>query len=405
MCGLSGELRFDGASADVSAVTRMTATMEPRGPDGFGLWSQGSLALGHRRLKIIDLSVRASQPMVDAELGLAGVFNGCLYNYKDLREELRAGGYHFFSASDTEVLVKAYHRWGQRCVDHFKGMFAFAVVERDTGRLILGRDRLGIKPLYLTRDGSRLRFASTLPALLAGGGVDTDIDKTALHHYMTFHSVVPPPLTIITGVSKLPPATVRTFEPDGSTFDDYANWDLDFTRGRSLTPAEWTGAVLAASAYRGGPANGGRRASRRAAVWRAGLQLHRGAARRAGQRDLQTFSIGFADAGGESGDEFAYSDLDRRTFPHRPPQDPDRRLAATAGATGAVAAMSEPMVSHDAVAFYLLAQEVSRHVKVVQSGQGADEVFAGYDWYPPLADVPREEAAGAYSRVVLRSCA
>ena len=105
MCGLSGELRFDGASADVSAVTRMTAMMEPRGPDGFGLWSQGSLALGHRRLKIIDLSVRASQPMVDAELGLAAVFNGCLYNYKDLREELRAGGYHFFSASDTEVLV------------------------------------------------------------------------------------------------------------------------------------------------------------------------------------------------------------------------------------------------------------------------------------------------------------
>ena len=399
MCGLSGELRFDGAPADVSAVARMTATMEPRGPDGFGLWSQGSLALGHRRLKIIDLSVRASQPMVDAELGLAGVFNGCLYNYKDLREELRAGGYRFFSASDTEVLVKAYHRWGQRCVDHFKGMFAFAVVERDTGRLILGRDRLGIKPLYLTRDGSRLRFASTLPALLAGGGVDTDIDKTALHHYMTFHSVVPPPLTIITGVSKLPPATVRTFEPDGSTFDDYAYWDLDFTRGRSLTPAEWTEAVLA-----------GLRTAvdrRMVADVPVGVLLSGGLdssfivalLARAGQRDLQTFSIGFADAGGESGDEFAYSDLvaERfRTDHHKIQIDDSRLLPAL---TGAVAAMSEPMVSHDAVAFYLLAQEVSRHVKVVQSGQGADEVFAGYDWYPPLADVPREEAAGAYSRV------
>ncbi|HEX9098305.1 MAG TPA: N-acetylglutaminylglutamine amidotransferase [Candidatus Dormibacteraeota bacterium] len=399
MCGLSGELRFDGASADVSAVARMTATMEPRGPDGFGLWSQGSLALGHRRLKIIDLSVRASQPMVDAELGLAGVFNGCLYNYKDLREELRAGGYHFFSASDTEVLVKAYHRWGQRCVDHFKGMFAFAVAERDTGRLILGRDRLGIKPLYLTRDGSRLRFASTLPALLAGGGVDTDVDKTALHHYMTFHSVVPPPLTIITGVSKLPPATVRTFEPDGSTFDDYAYWDPDFTRGRSLTPAEWTEAVLAglrtavdrrmvADVPVGVLLSGGLDSSFIVALL-AG----------AGQRDLQTFSIGFADAGGESGDEFAYSDLvaERfRTDHHKIQIDDSRLLPAL---TGAVAAMSEPMVSHDAVAFYLLAQEVSRHVKVVQSGQGADEVFAGYDWYPPLADVPREEAAGAYSRV------
>ena len=149
MCGLSGEIRFDGRAADVGAVGRMTDAMHDRGPDGSGLWSLGPVALGHRRLKIIDLSDRAAQPMVDSALGLAGVFNGCLYNYRELREELRGEGYRFFSTSDTEVLVKAFHRWGPECVEHFTGMFAFAVFERDTGRLTLGRVRLGIKPMYV----------------------------------------------------------------------------------------------------------------------------------------------------------------------------------------------------------------------------------------------------------------
>lgn len=204
MCGLSGELRFDGRPADVAAVARMNDVMHDRGPDGAGLWSLGPVALGHRRLRIIDLSDRGAQPMVDSDLGLTGVFNGCLYNYRGLRGELEGLGYRFFSTSDTEVLVKSFHRWGGGCVDRFKGMFAFAVAERDTGRLTLGRDRLGIKPLYVSQDAGRLRFASSLPALLAGGGVDTGIDRVALHHYMTFHSVVPAERTILAGVRKLP---------------------------------------------------------------------------------------------------------------------------------------------------------------------------------------------------------
>jgi asparagine synthase (glutamine-hydrolysing) len=396
MCGLSGELRLDGETADVAAVAAMTRAMEPRGPDGTGLWSQGPVALGHRRLKIIDLSDRAAQPMTDSDLGLTAVFNGCLYNYQDLREDLRAEGYRFFSTSDTEVLIKAYHRWGRACVDRFMGMFAFGIVERDSGDVVLGRDRLGIKPMYLTRDARRVRFASTLPALLAGGGVSTDIDLAALHHYMTFHSVVPPPRTIFTSVQKLPPATVRTFHPDGTT-DDLTYWRPSFTR--HLSRDDWSEAVLAAL---------------RTAVDRrmvadvpVGVLLSGGLdssfivalLAEAGQRDLKTFSIGFAAAGGESGDEFAYSDLVAERFGtdhHQIMIDDSRLLPAL---TGAVTAMSEPMVSHDAVAFYLLSQEVSRHVKVVQSGQGADEVFAGYDWYPPLGDVPRGDVAQAYAKV------
>lgn len=396
MCGISGELRLDGGPADVTAVARMMAAMQTRGPDGSGVLAQGALAFGHRRLKIIDLSQRAAQPIADSELGLTGVFNGCIYNYKELRAELEAAGYRFFSSSDTEVLIKSFHRWGKDCVSHFKGMFAFAVHERETGLLTLGRDRLGIKPLYLSATTDRLRFASTLPALLAGGGVDTSLDLVALHHYMTFHSVVPAPRTILAGVTKLPPATVRTVRPDGS-FEDHLYWTPSFTR--DLAVADWSEAVLAAL---------------RTAVDRrmvadvpVGVLLSGGLdssfivalLAEAGQRDLATFSIGFHSAGGESGDEFAYSDLVAERFgtDHHQIQVADSMLLPALG--GAVAAMSEPMVSHDCVAFYLLSQEVSRHVKVVQSGQGADEVFAGYDWYPPLARTPRHAAAAAYAEV------
>ncbi|MFD8529340.1 N-acetylglutaminylglutamine amidotransferase [Streptosporangium canum] len=402
MCGLSGEIRFDGRAADVGAVGRMTDAMHDRGPDGSGLWSLGPVALGHRRLKIIDLSDRAAQPMVDSALGLTGVFNGCLYNYRELREELRGEGYRFFSTSDTEVLVKAFHRWGPECVEHFTGMFAFAVFERDTGRLTLGRDRLGIKPMYVAQDAARLRFASSLPALLAGGGVGTDIDRVALHHYMTFHSVVPAERTILTGVRKLPPATVRTVEA-GGTVTDHCYWRPPHTRSAlpeyaGLTSDEWNEAVL--DRLRGAVRR------RMVADVPVGVLLSGGLdssmivalLAEEGQEGLSTFSIGFHAAGGESGDEFAYSDLVARHFGtdhHRILVDDTRLLPALERAVGA---MSEPMVSHDCVAFHLLSEEVSRHVKVVQSGQGADEVFAGYSWYPPMAGLPREEAAATYAR-------
>ena len=401
MCGLAGELRFDGRRADVAALERMTACQRHRGPDGDGLWVRGPVGLGHRRLSIIDLSERGAQPMTDSHLGLTVVFNGIVYNHRQLRAELERAGHRFFSTSDTEVVLKAYAQWGTACVEHFLGMFAFAVVEHATGRVVLGRDRLGIKPLYVDTRPDRLRFASTLQALLTGGGVDTSIDRTALAHYMTFHSVVPAPLTILTGVRKLPPATVRVVEADG-TSRDTVYWRPSFTRdpGRAdWTSRDWEEALLGAL---------------RTAVERrmvsdvpVGVLLSGGIdsslvvalLAEQGQTGLATFSIGFESAGEESGDEFEYSSLvaDRfGTDHHRIPIDDSRLLP---GIDAAVAAMSEPMVSHDCVAFYLLAQEVSRHMKVVQSGQGADEVLGGYDWYPPLAAVPRDDAVEAYSRV------
>ncbi len=400
MCGLAGEIRFDGAAADVAAVARMAATMADRGPDGAGVWAQRGVALGHRRLKVIDLSEHAAQPMVDSELGLTIVFNGCIYNYPELREQLHAKGHRFFSTGDTEVVLKGYREWGEQVVDHLHGMFAFAIVERDSGRVVLGRDRLGIKPLYLSETAERLRFASTLPALLAGGGVDTGLDREALHSYLSFHSVVPAPRTVLAGVRKLPPATVRVIEADG-TSREHVYWAPSYERVAERarwTEDDWEEATLEAL----------RLAVRRRMVSdvEVGVLLSGGVdsslvvglLAEQGQQDLRTFSIGFEPVGGRSGDEFVYSDLIAERFATKHTQmmvPPERVLPAL---DHAVAAMNEPMVSHDVVAFYLLSQEVSRHVRVVQSGQGADEVFAGYHWYPPMmgAGDPLDTYAAAF---------
>ncbi|OMC21008.1 N-acetylglutaminylglutamine amidotransferase [Mycobacterium colombiense] len=400
MCGVTGEVRLDGQAPDVAAVSAMAAVLTPRGPDTGGAWSQGRVALGHRRLKIIDLTEAGAQPMVDSELGLSLAWNGCIYNYKELRQELSGYGYRFFSHSDTEVLIKAYHRWGDDFVSHLFGMFAFAIVERDSGRVLLGRDRLGIKPLYVTEDNHRVRFASTLPALLAGGGVDTRIDPVALHHYMSFHSVVPAPNTILRGVRKVPPASLVAIEPDGRrTVTTY--WAPDFTRHADRadwSERDWEDAVLStlrlavkrrlvADVPVGCLLSGGVDSS-----------LIVGLLAEAGQHGLSTFSIGFESAGGVKGDEFQYSDIVAQRFEtnhHQIRIETDRMLPALDGAIGA---MSEPMVSHDCVAFYLLSQEVARHVKVVQSGQGADEVFAGYHWYPPMGEAAAATLDGAVAQ-------
>jgi asparagine synthase (glutamine-hydrolysing) len=389
MCGFAGEIAVSRA-ADRDAVERMAQTLAPRGPDGSGSWSAGPIALAHRRLKIIDLSAAGDQPMVDTDLGLTIVFNGCIYNHRELREELSQAGYSFFSTSDTEVILKAYDHWGTDCVDHLLGMFAFAIFEHTSQRLVLVRDRLGIKPLYLAHTGDALRFASTLPALLAGGGIDTSLDPVALHHYFSWHAVVPAPRTILTGVRKLPPATVLTVEPSGKT-TSHTYWRADFERDpdrASWGEPEWAAAVqqslrtaverrMVADVPVGVLLSGGIDSS-----------LIVGLLAEQGQRGLETFSVGFDDVGDREGNEFFYSDAVAQEFEtehHQIHIPTDRMLPALDGAIGA---MSEPMTSHDCVAFYLLSEEVSKSLKVVQSGQGADEVFGGYSWYPPLGDAP-----------------
>ncbi len=298
------------------------------------------------------------------------------------------------------MIAKAYHRWGAGCVERFLGVFAFAVYEHDSRTTVLARDRLGIKPLYLAETPGRLRFASTLPALLAAGEVGTSIDPVALHHYLSFHSLVPAPRTILTGIRKLPPATVRTIHADGSG-QERTYWSASHRRRAehaAMSADGWSAAVLDAL----------RRAVHRRMVadvpvgvlLSGGLDSSLVVALLAeqGQRGLRTFSVGFEAAGGESGDEFRWSDAVAGHF-----GTDHEKLMVPAGdllpAVDRAVAASEPMVSHDCVAFYLLSEQVSRSVTVVQSGQGADEVFAGYDWYRPLAGVPRDRAEAAYRSV------
>jgi asparagine synthase (glutamine-hydrolysing) len=388
MCGICGEIRFDETMPAVDTIARMNGVLFPRGPDGSGIYQSRHIAVGHQRLKILDLSEHAQQPMIDNDLGLGIVFNGCIYNFRDLRTELRALGYRFFSDGDTEVILKAYAAWGEHCVERFHGMFAFAIWERDSGRMVLARDRLGIKPLYYSEIDKGLRFASTLPALLATPGIDTSVDPVALHHYMTFHAVVPAPLTILRGVRKLPPATVRVIEPDGRS-RDACYWRLHYgctAEERELGDEDWQTQTLDAL----------RTAVERRLVadvpvgvlLSGGLDssLIVGLLAEQGQRGLNTFSVGFESVDDEKGDEFQYSDIIARHFGtehHQIRVGSDRLLPAL---DNCITAMSEPMVSHDVIGFYLLSERVSQHVKVVQSGQGADEVFAGYHWYPPMLD-------------------
>ncbi|MGF1529234.1 MAG: N-acetylglutaminylglutamine amidotransferase [Candidatus Competibacterales bacterium] len=397
MCGIAGELRFDGRDGDIVTLSRMIQVLHPRGPDGNGVFAQGRYAFGQCRLKIMDLSEHAQQPMVDNHLGLGITFNGAIYNHPELRAELRQKGYRFYSTGDTEVILKAYHAWGFDCVQHFHGMFAFALWERDSGRVILARDRLGIKPLYYSLDSKRLRLASTLPALLQGGDVDTTIDPVALNYYMNFHAVVPAPHTMVKGVAKLPPATVMVVEADGKCHSQ-RYWTLNFDAHPPFSDeGEWREALLqalrTAVARRlvsdepvGALLSGGVDSS-----LIVGLMVEAGASK------LRTYSIGFEDVGREKGNEFSYSDIVAQHFQTDHQQifiDSQRLLPAL---PHAIAAMSEPMVSHDCVAFYLLAEAVSQHSKVVQSGQGADEVFGGYHWYPPLLDT--NDPVLSYARV------
>ena len=385
MCGICGELRFDGNHADLAAISRMNNRLSPRGPDHGGSYSDGILGLGHKRLAVVDLSEHANQPMIDQELSLAIVFNGTIYNYPALRVELIRRGYRFFSSGDTEVILKAYQEWGTRCVEQLRGMFAIAIWDMVDKTLFLARDRLGLKPFYLTEDNYRFRFASTTQALLAGGGVNTELDPIALHHQFTLHGVVPAPRTILRGINKLPPAHWLLLHADGTRqIEKY--WDLsNISSDIAKSDAEWV-EIMRGTLHRavrmhstiadvpvGVLLSGGLDSSLLTAILAD-----------TGVNPLHTFSIGFEDQPEEVGSEFNYSDVIATHFATQHHKILVSNTDVLQRLPNAIAAMSEPMFAQDALGFYLLAEHVARNIKVVQSGQGADEVFGGYFWYPRL---------------------
>ena len=387
MCGICGELRFDGQAPDKTALTRMTDTLARRGPDGSGQYISGPVAFGHRRLAVIDLSERSAQPMVDSTLGLVLVFNGTIYNYPELRERLRAKGYSFFSDGDSEVILKAWAEWGEDCPQYLRGMFAFAIWDAGKQRLFLARDRFGIKPLYYSITSRGVRFASTSQALLAAGDVDDSIDPVALHHHLSLHAVVPAPRTLLRGLRKLRPGYSLGFSVHGKN-EQKRYWQLPASPcHEKMNEWEWIEATHEALK---------RAVEKRRAIADVpvGILLSGGLdssllvalLAEAGDSNMMTFSVGFEDQPEEKGHEFEYSDLVADLYGTRHQRFIIPNQEVLARLPEAVDNMAEPMVGQDAVAFYLLGERVSREVKVVQSGQGADEVFGGYFWYQQMQE-------------------
>lgn len=387
MCGIFGGLALADQAIDRSCVDKMSEQIARRGPDDKGEFYDSPVMLGHRRLSIIDLSDQGHQPMTEVSGRFTIVFNGTIYNYPQLRDELIALGYHFKSHSDTEVIINAYAHWGRDCVARLHGMFAFAIWDRQQRNLFLARDRMGIKPLYYLHNGRYFYFASNIQALLQTGQADTAFDPASLHNLFSLHAVVPAPGTLFRGIRKCPPAHSMMITANGG-IDCQRYWDLHAYRPTpNLSPEQWQESVhqslleavkkrlMIADVPVGVLLSGGLDSSLLVALLAE-----------AGVEDIKTYSIGFEDQPEEKGSEFEYSDPVAAMYQ----TDHHKYLIPNDEVLGrlpeAVLNMSEPMFGQDAVAFYLLAERVSQSVKVVQSGQGADEVFAGYFWYPRMLE-------------------
>jgi len=375
MCGICGILNLAGAPVDGVLLDRMTQVIRHRGPDGEGRWLDHELGLGHRRLSIIDVAGGA-QPIGNEDDRLQIVFNGEIYNFIELRNELEQRGHRFRTRSDTEVIVHAYEQWGADCVRRFNGMFAFALWDARERTLFLARDHLGIKPLYYTRVGEELLFASEIKSLLEHPGVERAVDLDALAELFTFR-FVPSPKTLFRGILKLPPGHWLTVAGGRLQIERYWRARPEPRRnGNEAALIEEYQALLEDAV----------RLQLRSDV-PLGLFLSSGIdsgvllaiMRQHTQKPVQAFTIGFA--GGERTNEVddARALADRFGAEHHyqivQPADYlayyDRYLRD----------IEEPLGNETAAAFYFVSRITSRHVKVALTGQGADEPWAGYHRY------------------------
>lgn len=398
MCGICGEFMWAGDLASEPRLEKMLGKLERRGPDSGGVWTQNSIGFGHRRLAILDLTDAGAQPMHDQELSL--VFNGTIYNFKQLRSELEQLGHSFATNTDTEVILKAFRQWGIGCVKRLDGMFAFAIWDEHQQQLFLARDRFGLKPLYYAPVAGGFKFASNTQALLASGGIDTEIDPIGLHFQLTLHAVIPAPHTILKGIKKLEPGHWLQVNPDGQVFKK-CYWNLKAER-----PAEPVSNQIWLEGTKQRLSNAVKKLAETSDV-PVGVLLSGGLdsslivalLAEQGVEKIKTFSIGFEDISSEKGSEFEYSDQVVEMYNTDHKKYIIQNSEVLPRLTEAVDNMAEPMVGQDAVAFYLLSEQVSKDVKVVLSGQGADEVFAGYFWYPLMVEAkgsPLERFAPFY---------
>jgi asparagine synthase (glutamine-hydrolysing) len=377
MCGIFGILNLDGSPADKGRLHAMARTTVHRGPDDEGFYLDGACGIGMRRLSIIDLS-GGHQPIANAEATLTLVCNGEIYNFRDLRRELEAAGHRFKTGSDSEVILYGYAQWGDDVVMHLNGMFAFALWDARRKRLLLGRDRLGIKPLYVYRDAKRLAFASEAKALLELPGVIARLDPEALYSYLNL-GYVAAPKSMFAGISKLPPATLLSVE--GTLVQERRYWRIPLDIHRGLSEQEWIERIRARL-----------RESVRmqmvsdvpiGAFLSGGIDSSTVVGLMAGESDqpIKTYAIGFEGATAERYyNELPYARQVAKRFgtEHREiVVGPD----AAALLPRLVWHMDEPISDTAFITTYLVSEFARRDVTVILSGVGGDELFGGYRRY------------------------
>ena len=373
MCGIVGKVNFDPEQpVGAHQIRRMTVSLRHRGPDDAGVWTDGRIGLGHRRLSIIDLSPNGRNPMSNEDGTIWIVFNGEVYNFHELRPSLEAAGHRFKSRTDTEVILHLYEELGPMCVKELRGMFAFAIWDSRPQRLLLARDRLGVKPLHYSVTRSGLLFASEIKALFATGEIDAEPDPVSLHQFLLWQCI-PSPRTGFCAVSKLPPASILTWQP-GSDVSIQKYWELDYSHpieaGTTELSEQVRDSVQEATNLR------------LVADVPVGIFLSGGidsacvlaAARRANHGKIQSFSVTF---GHEQFDESRHARLLAEHF-----QTEHHEFHVTPVVMDLLPEMAvlfdEPFADAASIPTYYLSKLTREHVKVALSGDGGDEAFAGY---------------------------
>jgi asparagine synthase (glutamine-hydrolysing) len=377
MCGLAGLYNFRSlAPADRAAVERMTRLLIHRGPDDEGFYFQHALGLGHRRLSILDLSERGHQPMCTADGRFVIAYNGEVYNYLEIRKNLEADGHVFHTETDTEVILALYVQKGLECLQYFNGMFALAIWDSADCTLLLARDRVGIKPLYYAETADGIVFASEVKALLAAQRVSPQVVTAHIDTYLSF-GYVPGAETLFQGVRKVLPGQWLQINPQGIKSAFY--WDLEYAPNHWRNPQETAEELrellldamhihLRSDVPLGVFLSGGLDSSATVALLAE-----------AGIHHLQTFSVAYP--AGAQYDETPYARLvaDRfQTHHHVLYMDPNQFLDCI---PHFIWYMDEPVAEAPALGFYLIAKLLREHVTVALSGEGADELFAGYAVY------------------------
>jgi len=380
MCGIAGVLLFDGGSVDAGWIEQMNCRQAHRGPDGEGLHVRGPIGLGHRRLAIMD-PAGGHQPLLHEERDLAVVANGEIYNFRELRSSLESLGHHFKTGSDCEVILHGYAEWGEAVVARLRGMFAFAVWDGDAGRLFLARDRLGIKPLCYARVRGGLAFASELQALRILPGVDLSTDVEAVDRYLHL-GFIPAPSTIHRGITKLLPAHTVSVDIHTGHLRLQRYWQFHWQPEQGLSEEAWISRLdeslssaveshLMADVPFGAFLSGGVDSSTVAAYATQALK---------GGPGLRTFTVGFAQEGFDERQGAADTARQLGTLHHDALVDLDTLTILPQ----LVHHYGEPFADSSAVCTWRVCELASQKVKMMLSGDGGDEVFTGYPYFPKL---------------------